>query len=300
MVKKEIDWVAVIALTIAMMVWASSFIALKSAIGPMGPMSVIFGRMVVASLCFVFFIKSFMELRFTKEDIKYLALMVIFEPCLYFLFEANALVFTTAGQAGMIASTMPLLTAIGAGILLKELISKKLIIGSLIALAGVVWLSLSATSEQNASNPLLGNTLMFFAMICGSGYAISIRHLTKRFSPLFLTALQAFIGAIFFLPFALWEYNIMTIDFNKDAILWILYLGVVVTLGGYGLFNFALSRIEASKASMFINLIPVFTLLLAFLILGEMLTFVEMIASSIVFLGVLITQIPTKYFKVAK
>ena len=300
MVKKEIDWIAVIALTIAMMVWASSFIALKSAIGPMGPMSVIFGRMVVASLCFVFFIKSFMKLRFTKEDIKYLALMVVFEPCLYFLFETNALVFTTAGQAGMIASTMPLLTAIGAGILLKELISKKLIIGSLIALAGVVWLSLSATSEQNASNPLLGNTLMFFAMICGSGYAISIRHLTKRFSPLFLTALQAFIGVIFFLPFALWEYNTMTIGFNKDAILWIVYLGVVVTLGGYGLFNFALSRIEASKASMFINLIPIFTLLLAFLILGEMLTFVEMIASSIVFLGVLITQIPTKCFKVAK
>ncbi|NKQ41916.1 MAG: DMT family transporter [Sulfurovum sp.] len=300
MVKKEIDWIAVIALTIAMMVWASSFIALKSTIGPMGPMSVIFGRMVVASLCFVFFIKSFMKLRFTKEDIKYLALMVVFEPCLYFLFEANALVFTTAGQAGMIASTMPLLTAIGAGILLKELISKKLIIGSLIALAGVVWLSLSATSEQNASNPLLGNTLMFFAMICGSGYAISIRHLTKRFSPLFLTALQAFIGVIFFLSFALWEYNTMTIDFNKDAILWIVYLGVVVTLGGYGLFNFALSRIEASKASMFINLIPIFTLLLAFVILGEMLTFVEMIASSIVFLGVLITQIPTKYFKVAK
>ncbi len=291
-VKKKIDWIAVVALTIAMMVWASSFIALKSAIGPIGPMSVIFGRMVVASLCFLFFIKAFMKLRFTKEDIKYLALMVMFEPCLYFLFEANALVFTTAGQAGMIASTMPLLTAIGAGIVLKELISKKLIIGSLIAFTGVVWLSLSATSDENATNPLMGNTLMFFAMICGAGYAISIRHLTKRFSPLFLTALQAFIGAIFFLPLALWEYNAITMNFNKDALLCIVYLGVVVTLGGYGLFNFALSRVEASKASMFINLIPVFTLLLAFLILGERLSFIEMIASSIILFGVIITQIP--------
>jgi drug/metabolite transporter (DMT)-like permease len=81
-------------------------------------------------------------------------------------------------------------------------------------------------------------------------------------------------------------------NFNKDALLCIVYLGVVVTLGGYGLFNFALSRVEASKASMFINLIPVFTLLLAFLILGERLSFIEMIASSIILFGVIITQIP--------
>jgi drug/metabolite transporter (DMT)-like permease len=156
---------------------------------------------------------------------------------------------------------------------------------------------LSAVSTQSASNPLLGNTLELIAMICGAGYAISIRHLTKKFSPLFLTAIQAFVGFIFFLPFALWEYNTMTMDFNLTAILWIVYLGVFVTLGGYGLFNFALSRIEASKASMFINLIPVFTLMLAFLILEEKLTYVEMTASIVILLGVFITQIPMDKIK---
>jgi drug/metabolite transporter (DMT)-like permease len=48
---------------------------------------------------------------------------------------------------------------------------------------------------------------------------------------------------------------------------------------------------------MFINLIPVFTLLLAFLILGEVLTYVEMIASIVILLGVAITQVPTKNIK---
>ena len=255
-------------------------------------MSVVFGRMIVASLCFVYFIKGFMKLEFTKKDIKYILLMTAFEPCLYFIFEAKALQLTTASQAGMITSMMPLMTAIGAGIALKEVITKKVIIGSFIAVIGAVWLSLSAQSSENASNPLLGNFLEFCAMICGAWYAIAIRYLTQRFSALFLTAAQGFVGAIFFFPLALWEYNTMSMNFTTEALLWVLYLGVVVTIGGYGMCNLALSRIEASRASVFVNLIPVFTVLLAYLFLGEVLKPTEIIASIVILCGVAISQMP--------
>lgn len=275
-----------------MMTWASSFIALKSAIGPMGPMSVVFGRMIVASLCFVYFIKGFMKLEFTKKDIKYILLMTAFEPCLYFIFEAKALQYTTASQAGMITSMMPLMTAIGAGIALKEVIGKRLLTGSAIAVLGAIWLSLSAQSSENALNPLLGNTLEFLAMVCGAWYAIAIRYLSQRFSALFLTAAQGFVGAIFFLPLAIWEYNTLEMHPTMETFGWILYLGVVVTIGGYGMFNLALSRIEASKASVFVNLIPVFTVFLAYLFLGETLNPTEMMASGVILFGVVVSQMP--------
>ena len=290
---KKIDLLGIILLLTAMMTWASSFIALKSAIGPMGPMSVVFGRMFVASLCFVYFIKSFMKLEFTKKDIKYILLMTAFEPCLYFIFEAKALQYTTASQAGMITSMMPLMTAIGAGIVLKEAIGKRLLVGSAIAFFGAIWLSLSAQSSENALNPLLGNTLEFLAMVCGAWYAIAIRYLSQKFSALFLTAVQGFVGAIFFFPLAIWEYNTLEMHPTMETVGWILYLGVVVTIGGYGMFNLALSRIEASKASVFVNLIPVFTVFLAYLFLGEVLTPTEMMASGIILCGVFISQLPS-------
>jgi len=293
-IKKDIDWLAVGALVTAMLVWASSFIALKSAIGPMGPMSVIFIRMFFASLCFLFFIKQFCKLKFTKDDIKYIAIMTFFEPCMYFIFEAKALQNTSAAQAGMITSMMPLITAIGAGIVLNEVITKKVMLGAVLAVIGSIWLSLSASSDIHASNPLLGNTLEFFAMICGAGYAISIRHLSEKFSAVFLTAIQAFVGALFYLPFAIWEYNSIEMHFTWSSFLWTVYLGVVVTLGGYGMFNFALGRMQAAKAAVYINLIPVFTVILAFLILGEKLKFVQIIASCIILTGVFISQIPTE------
>lgn len=289
---QKIDMLGFFLLITAMLTWASSFIALKSAIGPIGPMSVVFGRMVVASLCFVFFIKGFLKLQFTKKDIKYILLMTAFEPCLYFIFEAKALQYTTASQAGIITSMMPLMTAIGAGLALKEVITKKVIIGSLLAVIGAIWLSLGAQSSEHASDPLLGNFLEFCAMVCGAWYAIAIRYLTQRFSALFLTAAQAFVGLIFFLPLAIWEYFTLEMHITQEAIGWVVYLGVVVTIGGYGMFNLALSRIEASRASVFVNLIPVFTVLLAYLFLGERLKPTELIASGVILCGVFISQLP--------
>lgn len=119
MKQERIDLIGIVFLLIAMLTWASSFIALKAVLGVLGPMSAMFGRMAIASLCFVYFIKQFSTFEFTKKDIKYI-LLTFFEPCLYFIFEAKALQLTTASQAGMITSMMPLMTAITASFVLKS------------------------------------------------------------------------------------------------------------------------------------------------------------------------------------
>lgn len=293
MKQQKIDLIGILFLLTAMLTWASSFIALKAAIGPIGPMSVVFGRMVIASLCFVYFIPQFKKLPFTKKDVKYILLLTLFEPCFYFIFEAKALQLTTASQAGMITSMMPMMTAIAAGFVLKEKITPKVLIGSFLAVIGAIWLSLGAQSSEHASNPLLGNFLEFCAMVCGTWYAISVRYLSQRFSALFLTAVQAFVGSIFFAPLAGYEYLTMSMNMSWEVFGWMAYLGVVVTLGGYGMFNLALSRIEAARASVFVNLIPVFTVFLAYFFLNEVLSPTEMMASMVIFSGIIITQLPT-------
>ncbi|UTJ06519.1 DMT family transporter [Arcobacter roscoffensis] len=284
--------IGILSLVFAMFIWGSSFIALKAAMDDLAPFTVIFIRMLAASLCFVYFIKSFLKYDFTKKDIKFILLLAIFEPCLYFIFEAKALQLTSASQAGMIASLMPLITAMAAGYFLKEIITRKLILGSALAMIGVVSLSVNATTSASAPNPLLGNFLELLAMSCAAGYTIVARYLTHKFSALFITAIQAFIGAIFFFPFFIYEYFNTPMVFSVEALSWTLYLGVVVTLGGYGLYNFALTKLEASKTAVFVNLIPIFTLLLAYIILGEKLTNFELTASAVILAGVILSQMP--------
>ncbi len=294
---KSFNLIGIFSLIFAMFIWASSFIALKSAMVDLGEYTVIFLRMFSASLCFLYFIKGFLKYDFSRKDIKFILLLAVFEPCLYFIFEAKALLYTSASQAGMITSLMPLITAMAAGYFLKEIISKQLIFGSLIAMIGAVWLSVQATTSVSAPNPMLGNFLELCAMFCGAGYTIVARYLTEKYSALFITAIQAFIGAVFFFPFFLYENITREMNFTFEAMSWVLYLGVVVTLGGYGLYNFALTKIEASKAAMFINLIPVFTLILAFLILGEQLSSQGLIASATILIGVALSQVSIKKLK---
>jgi drug/metabolite transporter (DMT)-like permease len=283
-----------------MFIWATSFIALKSAMHDVGPFTVIFLRMLIASLCFVYFIKDFIKYDFSNKDIKFILLLALFEPSLYFVFESKALQLTSASQAGMITSLMPILAAMAAGYFLKEIITKQIIFGSFIAMSGAIWLSLQATSSFDAPNPLLGNFLEFLAMVCGAGYTITARYLSDKYSALFITAIQVFIGAIFFTPLFLYEYFTTTINITSESFFWILYLGVVVTLAGYGLYNYALTKIEASKAAIFVYLIPVFTLLLGYFVLNEKLSILEFIACFVILSGVFISEVSASWFRKKK
>lgn len=283
-----------ICLVVAMVLWSSTFVALKLAFRTYDPMVVIFGRMLVASLCALCFPFVFRNIPFRFKDVKYMAIMVVCEPCLYFVFEAKALVHTSASQAGMISTMMPLLVAIAAWGILKEKLTLKTLLGFLIAVLGVFWLSISSESSVHAPNPMWGNFLEFMAMVCASGYAISLKKLTHRYSSLFLTFLQAFAGAVFFFPILFFPSTQLPVEIVPLPFLAILYLGSVVTLGAYGCYNYGVSQIPASQATAFINLVPVFTLGLSALILGERFTGVQYLASGLVFVGLILSQSPTR------
>ncbi|WP_293264632.1 DMT family transporter [Neptunomonas sp.] len=285
-------WVPVVSLFLAMLLWASSFIALKIAFEFYDPMVVIFGRMFIAAICFIFFLKYLMRFQYQKGDWRLLLLMVISEPCLYFLFEAHALQNTSAAQAGMITSMAPLLVGLGALYFLKEKLQKEVWVGFLVAVVGAIWLSLSGDETEHAPNPLLGNFLELCAMVCATGYTLCLKHLSQRYSTWFLTALQAFCGTFFFLPFLPFsgEGAVWHIGWELDGVLAILYLGTLINIGAYGLYNLGVSKIKAAEASAYINLIPVFTLLMAYLILHETFNIQQMCASVLVLGGVFLSQ----------
>ena len=290
MVRTRSEWLPIFSLILAMVLWASSFVALKLAIRSYDPFFVIFGRMLVASFCFLFFIRRFRSNTYQKGDLKYILFMALCEPCFYFIFEAKAMQNTTASQAGMVAAMLPLMVAVGARIFLKEIITKKTFSGFVIAIMGVGLLSFAGEPVKDAPNPLLGNSLEFMAMVFAAGYTVTLKRLSARYQPLLLTALQAFIGTLFFLPCMLLSPSGLPTRFDTVPALSIVYLGIFITLAAYGLYNYGVSRIPANQATAFVNLIPVFTIILGWAILGEMFTGLQYVAAALVFLGVFVSQ----------
>ncbi|WP_375749134.1 DMT family transporter [Vibrio sp. HN007] len=278
-----------LAVLTAVVIWSTSFIALKIAVGEVAPMVVVFLRMATGSLAFLLLWPWIRHgISYETGDWKLLAGMALFEPCFYFIFEAQAIRFTSAGQAGMVTSMLPLMVAVAAYFLLKERNTPRQWGGLIIAVIGVVWMTLGGTESEQAPNPVLGNLLEFGAMVMAVGYTLLIKHLIQRYSAFVLTAIQSFVGTAFFLPLALASDWPTAVSF--DAIGSIIYLGLVVSLGGYGMYNYSLSHIKASTSAGYINLIPAFTLVFSMLLLGERLVAAQWIAIGIIFFGVILSQ----------
>jgi drug/metabolite transporter (DMT)-like permease len=70
----------------------------------------------------------------------------------------------------------------------------------------------------------------------------------------------------------------------------VIYLGAFISFGAYGLYNFGVSRIPVSQASAFVNLIPVFTVLMGWLILGEQFTPTQYLAALLILTGIFLSQ----------
>ncbi|WP_152221325.1 DMT family transporter [Pseudomonas sp. SCB32] len=276
-------------LVLAMALWGSSFIALKFAFQEMPAMWVIFARMGLGSLIFLAAWRWRGRIDYRSGDWKWLLGLAACEPCLYFIFESLALQHTSAAQAGMITALLPLLVAVGAFFLLHEKIARNTWFGFGLAVLGALWLTLASESDGHAPQPLLGNFYELLAMLCATGYTLLLKHLSARYSPFILTAMQAFIGSLFFLPLALVSSGLPSAP-GPTGWFALIYLGSVVTVGAYGLYNFGVSRLPASQATSFINLIPVFTLVFAALLLGEVLSGQQALAAGLVFIGVALSQ----------
>lgn len=281
----------VFALLAAAALWGSSFVAIKYGVGAMHPAQMLFGRMLVGCCCFLPFAGSIRRMPLTRAHAPLLLLMCLCEPCLYLACEVEALMYTSASQASMISTMLPVMTALGAGLFLGERLGARLLAGFALAAAGAIWLGLADEGGDAASpSPLLGNFLELVAMSCGAAGTLAVKRLSRRFSAFHLTALQTLSGLVFFGALMLLPSVRQAAPLTASSVLVIAYLGVACNFGAYSLYNFGVSRIPASRATAFVNLIPVFAVALGVMLLGERLNLAQCLACAAVLVGVWLTR----------
>lgn len=273
-----------------MLFWGASFPAMKFLITQIDPYFTIFARMMLGTICLLPFLKSLPPVRYAKNDAWWLLALVIFEPCLYFFFEIRALQLTSATQAGFISATLPLMVVIGSALFLREMIRPRSIVGMIIALFGMLLLSTAANEDASAPNPFLGNFLELLAMLSATGFTLILKILADRYHPIFLTFFQTLAGSLFY-AFAVFRGHPATeLISNPQAMVVLLFLGIVVTILAYVFYISGIQKIPANEAILFVNLIPVFGMALSFLFLGERINGLQGIACVCVVSGVLVGQ----------
>lgn len=286
---KRREMFAYISLFFCMITYGASFLAMKVVLFEYTPTTTMMFRMLIASVFFMPFMATvYRKIRIRKQDIGLLFLMTLCEPCLYFLLEANALSYTTASQAGIVYSMLPLFITLGAIMVLREKVPLAAFGGFLIAIIGSVMLSCDSAATEIAPRPILGNTLEFFAVIMTTVSIITTKYLMDKYPPFFLAGFQTVSGAVFFTVLNFLQGNSFHLSPNMTLFV-IIYLGIV-TVSDYALYNFAMCTLSASKASAFLYLQPVFAIFFGVVFLNEFLTPLQILAVFLIFAGLILSQ----------
>ena len=199
--RASVSYAGPVAAIVSTVLWGGAYVAMKFALECFHPMVMIFLLLVVSSATFLVLLPSMRaKQRYTMGDWRIFFVLIICEPCLYFAFEGYALNYTSASQAGMLSATLPIFVGGFGYFLLKEKIGLVAWLGCLLAIAGAVWLSVGSVADEHAPNPLLGNALQISAMVFAALYAICVRRLSRGYTPMFITAVQAWAGVVFFFP----------------------------------------------------------------------------------------------------
>jgi drug/metabolite transporter (DMT)-like permease len=279
---------ATLALITAVVLWGTSFVAVKTALADLPPLALVGLRMLIASALMAPAWRRLPQPDRRPGDRRLLLALVFLYPIAYFTLETNAITLTTASQAGAVTAAAPLLVAVGARLFLGERLGPPAVVGLAMATAGVVALSLGSSSSDAAPNPALGNLLELLALATYAAATLILRPLTARYASWLLTGLQVTAAAIVFLPAVL--LTPLETYAAASPVTWaaVVYLGLAVTLLPIGLFNLAVSRMPAARAALAVNLVPVVAITTGWLLLGETLTLLQLVAAAAILGGVLV------------
>jgi len=282
-------------ITLSMVFWSLSFIWGKILLDIYSPFTIITIRLIIASIFLTtlsLLLKKLQKIK--KEDFKLFLILVLFEPFMYFLGETFGLNLVSSTVASVIISTIPLFTPIAAFYVLKERLSWLNFIGIFISVIGVLLVIVQKDFSITASPK--GLLLLFLAVIAAIGYTIFLKKLTVKYNAYTIISYQNILGAIYFLPFFLFFdlKEFMTIPFSLDAFIPLVELAVFASSFAFVLYTYGVTHLGVSKASIFTNFIPVFTIIFAYFLINEPITIQRVIGIIVVVSGVTLSQIKLK------
>ena len=298
-IMKNRNYLVHIAGVTAMIIWGLSFIWSTQVYRNLNPTATIFLRLVIATIFFtaILFIFKLNE-RVERKHLGLFALAAMFEPFLYFIFEGYGLKNTSPIIGSAIIAMIPLVTPIAASIFLKEKLTPMNIVGLIVSFLGVMVMLINKDLQFVASTK--GVIFLFCAVLVAVGYSISLAKLTKLYKPLTITWVQNIIGMIYFIPLIIVMEQFEPSNFANVGgyIVPLVCLGVFCSAIAYSLWAFSFSRLGASRANVYSNLIPVFTGIFSFILGIEVLSTNKILGIVLVVVGLIFAQLKKKETKV--
>lgn len=274
-----------ILLLLTSLLWGGNFVVGKFLVGHASSLTLTNLRWIIAVVCLlpVVWIREKRILP-TRQSLLPLLVMGVTGVALFNLFMFWALEKTDATNVGLLSTLNPVSIAIFSFLLLKEKIRPLQIVAMLISFAGVLVVlckgDFSHLAELHFNE---GDLWMLGAVTMWGIYSVCGRWAMKTVSPMMSTLYSGIFGVAFMLPFNLTSFTVTDTDWSFWLSLF--YVGVLATVVSMVLWNSCVQKVGATTAGMFLNFNPIFTAILAFLLLGERMSVIQFAGSVVVIAG---------------
>lgn len=212
---------------------------------------------------------------------------------LYFITENEAVRIGYVNNVSFIVCTAPMVTTLLALIFIKEVkASRNLVVGTILATLGVGFVIFNGHFVLNL-NPL-GDMLALCACLCWAIYSILLKNVSEKYSAVFITRKVFFYGLVTVLPvfiFSPWHFSLNSF---MRPVVWgnLLFLGFVASFMCFVLWSWVSKQLGALVASNYIYLNPISTVVFSAIFLGETMTPMAFIGSSMILFGVYLSNKP--------
>ena len=217
---------------------------------------------------------------------------------LYNAFFFSALAELSASRAALIIATNPALTAVATWLVFRQRFAWWQWVGVATAFAGVAIVVSRGDIALVSDAVGLGEVLMFGGAVSWVVYTLVGRSLMQRqdaLSPLATTAYASGVGLLLLATAAIFELpQVQWTRIGLRELVAVGYLGLLGTAVGFVWFYEGVKTLGAARASVFTNLVPVFGVALAVLLLGEPLLASMIVGGLVTLAGVSLTNVPKK------
>lgn len=285
-------------LVVAALFWGGNAVAGKFLAGSLPPVTISFIRLTIGFLFMSpVIIKLFKrEMAVFRENFKLLLFLAVTGVIGFNLLIYWAVHYTSAINATLLNSTSPLFIFLLSALLLGEKMEFKYWVSMVLSFIGVLFVITQGSYDRLMALQFnIGDLIMVLAVILWALYSIFIRRISGKMSSLAIFGFTLTIGfVVMILPVAI-ELTIVPVGALSISD-WsaLIYIGIFPSICSFLLWNRAVALIGPSKASISLNLIPVFGSIAAFLVLDEVITVPQIIGGCLVFIGVFITSFTKK------
>jgi drug/metabolite transporter (DMT)-like permease len=274
---------------LAIVLWGISFVATKTALREISPVTLIFTRFAIGSVLLLAIVREVPA----RESWGQLALMGFIGVFVHQMLQAHALTMTSAVHTGWLIAITPIWSAILAAIFVRERFGPWKVLGLIGGMAGTLLVITRGEINRGvlALPSTRGDLLILASTVNWAIYSV-IGHATiRRIGPRRATSGAMLLGTLMIAPFFIAQSGWRELP-RLTTVGWtsVLFLGIGCSALGYLFWYGALEKVEVSRVAAFLYLEPIVTFIAALLLLHEPASATTVIGGLLVIVSVLITQ----------